>query len=768
MGKKKDVKLEGEETPKAKKRKKTKTKPDKLFNNLFKVTLQYVQGKSYTPSSSQELMEKLRLLESHSDIFNEILEQLIEKKIITFSNGKYLNKPTDKIIVGTLKIHPRGFGFLQTEDSSYDEEVFIPKQFTHNAVDGDLVEVIVNPIVSEKGPEGKVVTILKRGRTHLAGIIRTVEPWAEIVAYAPLLGNSKKVLVQNSEIVDLKVGDRVVMEVLEWGDKDSDTRCRVSHYIGHISDPSVDVKAAIEEFELRSDFSQHTIEEALEMGTKVPLSEIKNREDLRTLECFTIDPDTAKDFDDAVSLYKDDKGYHLGVHIADVSFYVRPGSALDKEAFDRCNSTYFPGTVVPMLPSVLSDNLCSLKPKVNRLTVSIFVDFDLQGNQVDYRITRSVIKSAKRFTYKEAKAVLDGKKQSKFKSSLELMVELCGHLKRKRYERGSIEFSLPELVVIVDEKGVPQKTDYIEYDITHQLIEEFMLKANEVVATHLSTHGKELTYRVHDVPAEENLKDFSTLALAFGFDLSPIPTPAELQTLFDEALHTPYGEYLATSYIRRMRLAIYSPDNIGHYGLGLTHYCHFTSPIRRYVDLVVHRILFEKESDRGTLEVIANKCSEQERTSAKAEMSVVTLKKLRLLDSYHKADPNRQYDAIITRVKPFGMSFEIIDFLLEGFLHISEIEDDFYIFEEANNILRGRRNGAIYRPGDKITVILKKVNFILQESEWHFVAKIESEVDLNRKKIHNNKKKHKKEQRNTDRSHNKKSFKGFKSKKRKR
>ena len=396
---------------------------------------------------------------------------------------------------------------------------------TMNAVDGDTVEVVVNnETYSEKGPEGKVVTILSRGRTHIAGIISQIETWGDIIAYVPLLGSSQRVVVQPHPDYKLRVGDRVVMEVLDWGSKDTDTLSRLSHYIGHISDPTCDIPAAIEEYELRSEFPRAVIQEAKSYGTRVSPKDLADREDFRDLEIFTIDPDTAKDFDDAVNLSKDKKGhYHLGVHIADVSHYVSTGSALDKEASKRCNSTYFPGFCLPMLPHELSSNLCSLKPNVNRLTSSVLMEFDRHGDLVNFRIARSVIKSSKRFTYREAKKVLDGEVKSPHAKTLKLMVELCQLLKVKRYERGSIEFAMPELVVLVDENGVPGGMDHVEYDVTHQLIEEFMLKTNEVVATHLTKIGKNLTYRVHDVPSEENMKDFAMLARAFGYDLSSHP-----------------------------------------------------------------------------------------------------------------------------------------------------------------------------------------------------------------------------------------------------
>lgn len=701
-------------------------KENKLFNNLLKVTEQLINSKHYTGLKFDELVNKLSILDIHIPIFKKVLKQLIKTEDIRLENERYiLKKPKSNVVRGFLHMHPRGFGFLQADDeAAYPQDIFIPKHLTLNAVHGDIVEVVVNEeVISEKGPEGKVVAIIERARTHMGAIIKEIDSAGQILAYAPMLGAQQRVLVEPSSDFALKVGDRIVMEVKEWGSKDTETRCAVSHYIGHISDPSCDIKGAVEEYEIREHFPVDVIAEATSFGKQVSQKEIKNREDFRELVTLTIDPDTAKDFDDAISISQDAKGnYHLGVHIADVSHYVKSGHPLDLEASERCNSTYFPGVCIPMLPPALSNNLCSLKPNVNRLTVSILMDFDSFGNLLNHRISRSVIKSAKRFTYKEAKSVLDGKKPSVHKDTLELMAKLCGLLKKKRYERGSIEFAIPELVVLVDEKGVPTKTDYIEYDITHQMVEEFMLKANEMVATHLSGLGKGLTYRIHDVPADDNLRDFSLLASAFGFDLSDVPTSLELQKLFEEAKSTPYGEYLATSYIRKMRLAIYSADNIGHYGLGLSHYCHFTSPIRRYVDLVVHRILFHEDLSHDKIAQIAEKCSEQERISAKAEGSVVLLKKLRLLEALHKKEPKKEYAAVVTKVKGFGIYFEVLELMLESFFHISELEDDYYVYNDEKGELVGRHSGSAFFSGDKITVMLSELNFITRESKWNLVS----------------------------------------------
>lgn len=703
-----------------------RSKNERIYKNLLQVTEQFMSGKNFVPSTRKELMRKLHLPDEHKHVFKEVLRSLCQTNACKFFRGRYHPKKRNvDVVTGTISIHPRGFGFVSLDDPSlYDKDVFIPRHLTENAVDGDRVEVEINPFShSEKGPEGKVHTVVERGRTHLAGIVHEFSRDGTALAYVPLLGVEHQVSIKSPD-EKLHVGERVILEVLQWGDDKKETKTCLSHKIGHISDPSKDVIAAVKEYGLKKEFPEPVKKEAALFGKSVKQSELKDRQDFRSWEIFTIDPTTAKDFDDALSLSKDKTGnYHLGVHIADVSHYVKSDSALEKQARMRCNSTYFPGVCIPMLPPSLSENLCSLKPNVNRLTASVLMTFDSNGSLLNYRIVKGVIKSKKRFTYREAKEVLDGRKKSPFAPTLKLMEELCLLLKKKRYERGSLEFSIPELRVIVDENGTPTGTEFIPYDITHQLVEEFMLKANEVVATHLSKEGLDLTYRVHEEPSEERMNEFVSLANAFGFHLKEAPSPGDLQKLFDEALQTPYGTYLAISYIRRMKLAIYSPANIGHYGLALTHYCHFTSPIRRYVDLVIHRLLFEKPISYSEIEAVAKECSEKERISEKAERNVTLLKKLRLLKQMVDEEPKKEFEVVVTKIRSFGIYFEVDHLMLEGFLHVSELDDDYYRYDERSGRLKGSYTGVAFFAGDRFTVISKEIDLILLEVKWKFKKK---------------------------------------------
>ncbi len=626
------------------------------------------------------------------------------------------------IITGALQLHHRGFGFVTPDRAFKSADIFIPKHLINGAVDGDTVEVEVSPEVSSKGPEGKIVKVLKRGRTHLAGTI--IEGMnGRYTVFAPLLGKQKKVILVCKE-QPLKVGDRVIMHVTNWNNEYKETECKLKSYIGSIEDPLYDVAAAIEEFEIMHAFSSDTLQEAKDRASSIGKEDLAGRTDLTELPSITIDPETAKDFDDAISLTKDKKGhFHLAVHIADAAYYVKPGSSLDKEAYLRANSTYLPGKCVPMLPEELSNGLCSLKPDVIRLTVTVFLSFDSKGTLFDSKIERSFIKSMKRFTYAEAFEVLQKKLKSPHLSLLQDCEELCLLLKRKRLERGSIDFALPEARVEVDEKGEPQGIKVEMYDITHQLIEEFMLKTNEIVALTLAKKGKTLIYRIHEAPSKENFYDFFSYARLLGFRLPGEPTHEDIQKLFQEAKKTDHLTKLSIAFIRSMKLAFYSPDNIGHYGLALEHYTHFTSPIRRYSDLVIQRLLFDEEPEEQDLTEIANNCSQRERISMRAEQSVVTLKKLRLLQKYHQRYPGKVYEAEITRVKPFGIFFELKDVMLEGSLHISDLGNDYYRFHAQSHSLRGERTNKKFLAGDPISIQILSIDFIHQEAKFSLVKK---------------------------------------------
>ncbi len=709
--------------PPKKRRNHSKSKPgskqSKLTKNLTRTLMQYVSGKRYDPLTPTELSHQLAIAPIHKDLFDEILDHLIRDGQLSLHRGKIdLPQTLQKLATGTISVHHKGFAFVKVGEGP---DVFIPKHLVGDAVDGDTVEIEVSPNVSAKGPEGSIVAILKRGRSHLAGTILSKSK-EHYTAYSPLLGKDKPIFVKD-KTKSLKEGDRIICKVTNWHNDSDLVEGELSRLIGHISDPSIDIEAAIQEFNLPSSFTKEAVAEAKKYGTKVTAKDAKGRIDLTKDECVTIDPDTARDYDDAITLTKDERGhFHLGVHIADVAHYVKPGSHLDREAYLRCNSTYFPGRCVPMLPEELSNELCSLKPNVKRLTQSVLAEFDPQGNLVQYKVARTIIKSKKRFTYREAFDVLEKKKKSVHAPLLERMVELCHLFKQKRSERGSIDFAMSDDVIIVDDKGVPQKIERVEYDITHQMIEEFMLKANELIALYLAQQGKQLIYRIHEEPSAESFQDFYAFARSLGFQLPGNPTHHDIQHLFLQAKESPLLPQLSVAFIRSMRLAQYSPENIGHYGLALEHYCHFTSPIRRYTDLVIERLLTDEMPEGADLQLISTACSEKERLSFKAESSVVNLKKMRLAHTHFNEDPTRVYPAIITKVKPFALFFEVPSFDLESSFHISQIGNEYFEFNPHKMSFRGTHTGKTYVAGQPIYVRLDRIDFVLQETQWSMVS----------------------------------------------
>lgn len=632
-------------------------------------------------------------------------------------NKKFQKKVVGAVAQGVIHVHPKGFAFVSPDDQEkYPEDIFIPKHLKANAIDGDHVEVVILPEKkSEKGPEGLVKSILKRAKETLVGIVWIIHPNGDCQLYIQSLGKSKTALIKKSPRKSYKIGERLLVKVIDWGDEKTPALCSPVKKIGRIDQPHTDTAAAIEDFGIRKEFPKEVLDQIKTFSKEVEKKDLKGREDLTHLETFTIDPDTARDFDDALSLTEDQKGhFFLTVHIADVSHYVKEGTPLDQEARKRSNSTYFPGECVPMLPEQLSNHLCSLNEKVIRLTISVMIELDPIGTVLNYRIVRGFINSQKRYTYKEAKAILDRKKKSPHYAALKRMEKLALLFKKKRFERGSVDLALSDIVIQVNKRGKPTGYEVIEYDITHQLVEEFMLKANELVAEEFMKRKKQAVFRVHEPPGEDNLSTFYQLARSLGFSLPRKVEVADVQKVFECAKNTPYAQQLSIAYIRSMKLAIYSKENVGHYGLSLENYCHFTSPIRRYSDLVVHRLLFSKKKE--DLDKIAKECSEKERISFKAETNVIMMKKLRLLELYQQNEPDRVYSGTVSKVKPFGIYFEVAPIQYEGFLHISDLYDDY--FQYMNESLVGQNSGKHYKIGTPLDLHLEAIDLITMESKW--------------------------------------------------
>ncbi len=701
------------------KKKSNRSLEENLEHNLF----EYISGKNFTPISIPNLLNKLNIDPKHHELAKTILNRLATNLKIGIESDLITKVSKNNQIEGVISIHPRGFGFITAKNLElYPSDIFIPKPFINGAVEGDLVQCEITSTSSPKGPEGVVLAVVKRMNKEISGTVKGRITQQEYTIFSPLHGAQKQILMKVEGKIKLSIGTRVTLTVNKWGSDQDPIEGTLKEVIGDIEEAALDVKAALAEYHLPSTFSQAVIEQAKEYGSKISSKTLIDRNDLSDLETVTIDPTTAKDFDDALSIEKLDNGhYHLYVHIADVSHYVKKETPLDDEAFKRGNSTYFPTTCIPMLPEELSNELCSLKEKVKRLTVTVEMWIDPQGALQKYAIYRSVIKSDKRFTYEEAKQVLDKKKKSKHLPMLELMVELCQILKKVRASRGSIDLSLTSIEMQLDATGVPSHFERIEYDETHQMVEEFMLKANEIVAYHLVQEGKPAVFRVHDEPEKENLEDFYSLCRVLGFHLPKEPTVDHLAQLFQSAKNTPFAYQIATNFIRSMKLAFYSEQNVGHYGLALQHYCHFTSPIRRYTDLIVHRQLFEPDANQD-LRFLSKHCSETERKSFKAENSVIILKKLRYLKKLLKQSPNETYPAFISKVKPFGFFFELESILFEGYVHVSELED-YYEYAPQQNALIGNHSKITLKSGHPFLVKIVSVDLIERVCKFEPIIK---------------------------------------------
>ncbi|MDN3504217.1 MAG: ribonuclease R [Rhabdochlamydiaceae bacterium] len=689
---------------------------------LTKSLKELIEGRKYTPLNFKEIVCKLKLPPKYEQLVQDAITSLISSQIIYDKKGRLypVNAPEkNSFSTGVASVHPRGFAFVSIEGE--EQDLFVPKPCTNGAVDKDIVEVEIEAKVSSKGPEGKIVNIVQRARSDVYCVVEEKFDEKSFYTFSPLLGMDKDLIVSAPKEKKLKRGDRIIAKVTEWGQSDEACFGKLKEVIGSIDKAAIDIDCAIFEHHLNDKFPKGVVAEAKKFGKAVSKKLEKGRIDLTHLETLTIDPTTAKDFDDALSIDKDKEGnFNLGVHIADVSHYVTPGSALDLEAFKRGNSTYFPGRCVPMLPEELSNELCSLKENVERFTVSILMKICPDGQILEYKITKAVIKSRKRFSYEQAKEALDGKLKTPHLPKLELLVELCHVFKKLRRARGSVDLTLPENKIEVDDLGNPIGMKTIEYDITHQLVEECMLKANELVATHLKNKQVGAIYRVHDCPGADQLKDLQSLALILGFKLPSDPTPHDLQKLFDDAKESPLVFQLSVAYIRSMKLAMYSPENIGHYGLALDYYTHFTSPIRRYSDLVIHRLLFDPKNVTD-LQAVCDHCSTTERASFKAEMQVIQMKKLRLLDQMQHDNPKAIYNAVVTKVKPQGIHFELENSITDGFLHISNLKKDYFNFDFEKNRLVGSNSNYQYYVTKKIALKIVAVDLVVLEVEWKVV-----------------------------------------------
>ncbi|MGJ7920194.1 ribonuclease R [Neobacillus sp. LXY-4] len=684
-----------------------------------------MKDEAYKPLTVQELEEAFGIEDSSA--FKEFVKALVvmEEKglVIRTRSNRYGLPEKMNLVRGKLTGHAKGFAFVIPDEPGMDD-IFIPPNETNTAMHGDIVLVRVASATSGQRREGTVVRIVERGVQQIVGT------YTESKHFGFVIPDDKKfasdIFIPKAASMGAIEGHKVVVKLTTYPEGRKSAEGEVIKILGHKNDPGVDILSVIHKHGLPLAFPEDVMEQANQTPDSIDESEIANRRDLRNEVIVTIDGADAKDLDDAVQVEKLENGnYKLGVHIADVSYYVTEGSPIDREAEDRGTSVYLVDRVIPMIPHRLSNGICSLNPKVDRLTLSCTMEITEDGEVVGHEIFQSVIKTTERMTYADVNRILMDKDEELLKRyeplipMFETMEDLAEILRKKRMQRGAIDFDFKEAKVLVDEEGKPTDVVIRERSVAERLIEEFMLAANETIAEHFHWMDVPFIYRIHEDPKEDKLRRFFEFITNFGYIVKGTANsvhPRALQEIIEEVQGKPEEMVVSTVMLRSMQQAKYNPDSLGHFGLSTEFYTHFTSPIRRYPDLIVHRLirtyLIEGKLDETTREKwnarmpdIAEHSSKMERRAVDAERETDELKKAEFM-----ADKiGEEYDGIISSVTNFGMFVELPN-TIEGLVHVSYMTDDYYRFDERHFAMIGERTGNVFRIGDEITVRVINVN----------------------------------------------------------
>jgi ribonuclease R len=684
---------------------------NKYPNQIFKVGELAKRLSLKTISEIEELKRTLKLM-------------VKEKKISQSSRKRFGHfKPDHSKLIGKFTRLKSGGGICIPFDKEFPR-VEISQQFSDTALDDDVVSVNVFPIRQIRGKrveqelnsvDGEIVEIIRRSTKKYTGKLEKTKNFFFVIPDEKSIG--RDVYIPKGKTLGARPGSKIAFTITDWKSRDLNPEGSIVEKYGYAGNMNAELISVIHSFGLSTEFPKQVSHEAEKIETAIPLGEISSRLDLRNDIIFTIDPDDAKDFDDAVSIKKLDSNlYELGIHIADVSHYVKPGSQLDSEAFERGTSVYLANEVIPMLPESLSNNICSLIANQDRLTFSVIVQITNSGEVKKYKITKSVIQNKRRFSYEEVQKILNDKKGDYY-DILNEMLNLSKVLLKIRIKNGSLDFDTSEVKFKYGKHGEPVDViKKVRLD-SHRLIEEFMLLANRLVAEHIKSQKiKSFVYRVHDKPEKEKLNELSEFVSKFGYSFQSerTITSKSIQKLLADIKGKDDEELINEVTIRSMAKAIYSDSNIGHFGLGFKYYTHFTSPIRRYPDLVVHRLLFDSISQNKKKKIesiqdisyICEHSSARERNAVDAERLSVKV----MQTEFMKQHVGESFKGIIAGVIRYGIFVEIIDFLIEGFVPLRNIEDDYYTFDEKNYAIVGRRMKKCYRLGDKLEVQVIKVD----------------------------------------------------------
>jgi len=701
---------------------------------------------SYRPLDKRELAKALGRKSGVRMGLNQALRELERSgEIARIRKNRYVLPAEADLVTGTLSIHQAGYGFLITEKPG-EADIFVAAENTGTAMHGDRVvaRITRDPAYARtKGRrEGRVIRILERAHDTIVGTLQHSRNFYYVVPDDPRIVHDVYVQVPPRAPLP-KVptrGDKVVVRLEAWESRHVNPEGDVIELLGPASAPGVDMLSIIRKYHLPTDFPRDVLDEVNRISETVDARKLDGREDLRKKFIITIDPDDARDFDDAIQIEKiDNGGWQLGVHIADVAAYVEPGSALDREARRRGNSVYLPDRVMPMLPERLSNGVCSLNPGVDRLTHSVFINFDKNGVAKRARFAKSVIRSAQRLTYKQAYAILKSSARDQLSEQLHLAWRLASLLRRKRFEHGSLDLDFPEVKVRLDETGKPVRLERIDNDESHQLIEECMLAANEAVARELKMRAMPTIYRVHENPDPEKLAEYREFVLSFNYKVGDLAHRAELQRLLASIRGKPEEQALKIGLLKSLKRARYASQPLGHYGLAKPNYLHFTSPIRRYADLVVHRALtarsgkHQSQTDMGQIASIAEHISTTERIAADAEIEAVRMKKLEFFQRQLDQRNPQVFRAAIVDVRNYGLVVELPDALVTGLVHVSSLANDFYSFEPTQRRLIGRRSRKRFGVGDEVRVFVVRVDAFKRQVDFAIAS--ETPMKTDRRKV---------------------------------
>lgn len=703
---------------------------------------QFIRDRADHPMRVKEIARALDISEADYADFRKTVKRLIDQGVLVkLKRGRVGVAEQMNIEVGQISITRKGDGYLLRENT---DDVYIPSHKLLTALDGDKVMVRVKPRRNDQ-PTGRVLKIVERAPRRIVGIYREQRHFQVVKPDSARL--HRDFLIPSDMNLDAKDGEKVVIELVSWDDPYLNPLGKIVERLGFPTEPGVDMLTIIRSYNLPDEFPSIVQEQAEKMSAVDLTKEFERRLDLTDQDIYTIDPADAKDHDDAVSVTKFPGGYRLGVHIADVSFFVEEGSELDTEAFTRGNSVYLPGMVIPMLPEVLSNDVCSLKPNRKRLAHSVFMEFDETGKMTRWEIEDTVIKSRAKLAYEEVQAFFDGthlsERAKRVTENLTVAKELASLLTKRRLEAGSLDFDLPEAKIILNDKGeVIELGNRVRLE-SHRLVEEFMLAANRAVALEVSRKGQAFIYRVHARPDMEKLEAFSDMMdrLGYRFPVSPTMHPDQFRRLLEQVKDEPEADFVNELMLRSMQKAVYQRENIGHFGLAFKHYTHFTSPIRRYPDLLVHRLLRKLRGKKqyepslahrlgGIIDHVGKHCSETERHAETAEREAIKTKQA----SYMVNHVGEQFSGVITGVTSYGFFVRLDNLGVEGLVRLSAIDDDYYQFDEPNFRIIGRRHHRSYRLGDAIVVGVMRVEPLKREIDLYPVVTVHQDDGKTKKK----------------------------------